>query len=100
MGHSENFISRIMSIEAQLETYEESGALNAQKKVLQKLLVEVENMKNEYLKGEDETFVDKIKRFLGFKIKEPDNELMPMIEELTLRIVEENRKAGNLFRSS
>ena len=99
MGHSENFISRIMSIEAQLETYEENGTANEQKMVLQKLLVEVENMKSEYLKGEDVTFLDKIKHFFGFKIKEPDNELLPMIEELILRVVEENRKIGNLFRS-
>lgn len=87
-----------MSIETQLETYEESGTLNEQKKVLQKLLVEVENMKTEYLKGEDETFLDKIKQFLGFKMKEQENELLPTIEELILRIVEENRKVGNLFR--
>ena len=100
MGHSENFISSIMSIEAQLETYEETGKLNEQKKALQKLLVEVENMKSEYLKGEDETFLDKIKKFLGFKMKEPENELLPMIEELILRVVEENRKVGNLYRTS
>ncbi|TNF44094.1 MAG: hypothetical protein EP216_02685 [Epsilonproteobacteria bacterium] len=100
MGYSEKFISRIMSIEAQLETYEESGSVNNQKKVLQKLLVEVENMKSEYLKGEDDTFLDKIKRFFGFKMKEPDHELLPMIEELIVRVVEENRKVGNLYRSS
>jgi hypothetical protein len=95
MGHSENFISRIMSIEAQLETYEDTGTRIEQKKVLQKLLVEVENMKNDYLKGEDETFLDKIKHFLGFKMKEADTSLLPMIEELILRIVDENRKIGN-----
>lgn len=88
-----------MSIEAQLETYEENGTANEQKIVLQKLLVEVENMKSEYLKGEDATFLDKIKLFFGFKTKEPDDDLLPMIEELILRVVEENRKVGNLFRS-
>ena len=100
MGYSENFISRIMSIEAQFENYEETGNLNAQKKVLQSLLVAAEKMKIEYLKGEDETFLDKIKQFLGFKMKEPDTELLPMIEELILRIVEENRNVGNFHRSS
>jgi hypothetical protein len=52
-------------------------------------------MKNDYLKGEDETFLDKIKQFLGFKRQEADTELLPMIEELILRIVDENRKIGN-----
>ena len=98
MGHSENFISRIMSIDIALETYEENGTLNEQKKVLKDLLVEAEKMKNEYLRGEDETFLDKIKRLLGFKMKEPENELLPTIEELISRIVEENRKVGNFYR--
>ena len=62
------------------------------------LLVEVENMKNAYLKGEDETFLNKIKRFLRFKTKEAEYTLLPMIDELILRVVEENRKVGNLFR--
>ncbi len=98
MGHSENFISRIMSIDIALETYEENGTLNEQKKVLKDLLVEAEKMKNEYLRGEDETLLDKIKRLLGFKKKEPENELLPTIEELISRIVEENRKVGNFYR--
>jgi len=98
MGHSENFISRIMSIDIRFETYEESGTLNEQKKVLKELLVEAEKMKSEYLRGADETFLDKIKRFLGFKTKEPENELLPTIEELISRIVEENRKVGNFYR--
>jgi hypothetical protein len=98
MGHSEDFISRIMSIDIQLETYEESGNLTDQKKVLKELLVEVEKMKSDYLRGADETFLDKMKRFLGFKMKEPENELLPTIEDLISRIVEENRKVGNFFR--
>jgi len=98
MGHSENFISRIMSIDIALETYEENGTLNEQKKVLKDLLVEVEKMKNEYLRGEDETLLDKIKRLLGLKKKEPENELLPTIEELISRIAEENRKVGNFYR--
>ena len=98
MGHSENFISRIMSIDIALETYEENGTLNEQKKVLKDLLVEAEKMKNEYLRGEDETLLDKIKRLLGFKKKEPENELLPTIEELISRIAEENRKVGNFYR--
>ena len=98
MGHSENFISKIMSIEIQMETYEEGTSLNEQKKVLQKLLVEAEKMKNDYLKGEDETFTEKIKRLFGLKVKEQENDLLPMIDELIVRIVEENRKAGNLYR--
>jgi len=88
-----------MSIDIQLESYEESGTVKEQKKVLKDLLVEAEKMKNEYLKGEDETLLDKIKHFLGFKMKEPENELLPTIEELIFRIVEENRKIGNIFRS-
>ena len=99
MGHSENFISKIMSIETQLEIYEDTGTVNEHKKVLQKLLIDAENMKSEYLKGEDESLLDKIKQLFGFKRKEQENELLPMIEELILRIVEENRKVGNLFRS-
>ena len=98
MGRTDDYISKIMSIETQLETYEESGTRNEQKKVLQMLLVEVENMKNAYLKGEDETFLNKIKRFLGFKTKEVEHTLLPMIDELILRVLEENRKIGNLFR--
>jgi len=98
MGHSENFISKIMSIETQLETYKEGTSSNEQKKVLQKLLVEVEKMKNNYLKGEDETFIEKIKRLFGLKVKEQENDLLPMIDELIVRIVEENRKAGNFYR--
>ena len=98
MGHSENFISRIMSIDIALETYEESGTLNEQKKVLKDLLVEAEKMKSEYLRGEVETFLDKFKRFLGFKMKEQENELLPTIEDLISRIVEENRKVGNFYR--
>ena len=98
MGHTEDFISKIMSMDVQLETYEESGSLNEQKKVLKELLVEVEKMKSEYLRGRDETVLDKIKRYLGFKTKEPENELLPTIEELISRIVEENRKEGNFFR--
>ena len=98
MGHSENFISKIMSIETQLETYEEGTSSNEQKKLLQKLLVEAEKMKNDYLKGEDETFTEKIKRLFGLKVKEQENDLLPMIDELIVRIVEENRKAGNLYR--
>ena len=98
MGYSEKFISRIMSIETLLETYEENGTRNTQKKVLQELLVEVENMKVEYLKGSDETLLDKIKHFFGLKAKESENELLPMIEELIERVVEENRKMGNFYR--
>jgi len=98
MGHTENFISRIMSMNIKLETYEESRILNEQKKVLKELLVEAEKMKSEYLRGADETLLDKIKRFLGFKKKEPENELLPTIEELISRIVEENRKVGNFYR--
>lgn len=98
MGHTEDFISKIMSIDVQLETYEENGSLNEQKRVLKELLVEAERMKNDYLKGGDDTVLDKIKRFLGFKTKEPENELLPTIEELISRIVEENRKVGNFFR--
>ena len=98
MGHSENFISKILSIEKQLETYEEGTSSNEQKILLQKLLVEAEQMKNDYLKGEDETLLEKIKRLFGLKVKEQENELLPMIDELIVRIVEENRKAGNLYR--
>jgi|GEM_PF-4446482 len=98
MGHSEKFISRIMSIETQLETYEDSGTINKQKEALQTLLVEAENMKTEYLRGKDESFLDKVKQLLGFQKKEQENELLPMIDELVLRIVEENRKIGNLYR--
>jgi hypothetical protein len=103
MGHAERkfeekYIPRIMSIEAQLETYEENGTLNEKRKVLQEILVEIENMKNEYLKGMDETFLDKIKHFFGIKTKVPDNELMPVIEELMIRVLDENRKVGNLHR--
>ena len=87
-----------MSIETQLESYEEGTSSNEQKKVLQKLLVEAEKMKNDYLKGEDETFTEKIKRLFGLKVKEQENDLLPMIDELIVRIVEENRKAGNLYR--
>ncbi|MCO4844429.1 MAG: hypothetical protein KC427_00255 [Sulfurovum sp.] len=103
MGHAENkfeekYIPRIMSIEAQLESYEENGTLNEQRKVLQKMLVEIENMQNEYLKGMDETFLDKIKHFFGVTIKVPENELEPVIEELMSRVLEENRKVGNFHR--
>ena len=55
-------------------------------------------VENEYLNGENETFLDKIKRMLWFKKKESENELLPTIEELISRIVEENRKVGNFFR--
>lgn len=103
MGHAENkfegkYIPRIMSIEAELESYEENETLKEQKKVLQKMLVEIENMKNEYLKGMDETFLDKIKHFFGVKTKVPDNALKPVIEELLIRVLEENRNVGNLYR--
>ena len=98
MGHSENFISKIMSIESQLETYAESGTPNEQKELLQNLLVDSEKMKREYLEGEDESFIDKIKRLFGLKAKEQELELLPMIEELIERISEENRKAGNFYR--
>ena len=98
MGHSENFISKIMSIETQLETYEEGTSSNEQKKLLQKLLVEAEKMKNDYLKDEGETLLEKIKRLFGLKVKEQENELLPMIDELIVRIVDANRKVGNLFR--
>lgn len=87
-----------MSIETQLETYEDSGTINKQKEALQTLLVEAENMKTEYLRGKDESFLDKVKQLLGFQKKEQENELLPMIDELVLRIVEENRKIGNLYR--
>ena len=103
MGHSEKkfeekYIPRIMSIEAELESYEENGTLNEQRKVLQEMLVEIENMKNEYLKGMDETLLDKIKHFFGVKTKVADNELEPAIEELISKVLEENRKVGNLYR--
>lgn len=103
MGHAERkfeekYIPRIMSIEAQLETYEENGTLNEKRKVLREMLVEIENMKNEYLKGMDETFLDKIKHFFGLKTKVSDNELEPVIEELISRVLDENRKVGNLHR--
>lgn len=103
MGHAEKkfeekYIPRIMSIEAELESYEENGTLNEQRKVLQEMLVEIENMKNEYLKGMDETFLDKIKHYFGVKTKAPDNELKPVIEELMIRVFDANRKVGNLYR--
>lgn len=103
MGHSEKkfeekYIPMIMSIEAELESYEENGTRYEQRKVLQEMLVEIENMKNEYLKGMDETFLDKIKHFFGVKRKAPDNELKPVIEELMIRVLEANRKVGNLYR--
>ena len=87
-----------MSIDIQLEFYEENNTLNEQKKVLKELLIDAEKMKNEYLKGENETLLNKIKHFLGLKVKESENELLPTIEELLSRIVEENRKVGNFFR--
>lgn len=98
MGYSENFISQIMSIETELETYEESSSLTQQKKVLQDLLVKAEKMKNTYLEGEDETFIQKIKYFFGFQKREKENELLPMIDDLIARILEENKKVGNLYR--
>lgn len=103
MGRSEKkfeekYIPRIMSIEAQLETYEENGTLNEKRQLLQEMLVEIENMKNEYLKGMDETLLDKIKHFFGVSTKVTDNALIPVIEELMSKVLEENRKVGNFHR--
>lgn len=92
----EKYVSKIIKILATLETYIEHGTLEEKQREFPKLLLKVDELKEEYFADIDRKLPNRIRRFCGLKSKIPNGKFNTVLVALMTRLLEENKNVGIL----
>ena len=92
----EKYLDTMETIIARLDTFKEHATLEEQREEFPKLILMLDELKDDYIDEISKTFTNKIRRFFGLPMKIPEGKFNASMIGLMMILIEENKRVGIL----